>query len=110
MITGIIRLGFVAVLLCLVTARPLTAGPILLSVETVTPTVSAGGTAHFDVYLRGYDLPNSVVSFALNVGGSDPLLTADNTDFSSFMFTLNPALMGVIGSLDFDADLSDDGR
>ena len=76
-----------------------------------TLRVLPGQTATFFVTLTEYladdpSDPDPIVAFRLNLGDSDPLLTAGGTDFSGFTFDLNPS---VGFSLPFDDDISDDG-
>ncbi len=86
------------------------AEPILSLEAGPASVVAPGQTAMFDVYLRDYEEPFPVISFALNINASDSSLTAAGTDFSRFTFALDPDLIGVIGGLRFDDDISDDGR
>lgn len=72
-----------------------------------------GGTANFNVTLNNLvtNSPSNVVlAFGLDFGSSSPTLTAGGTDFSAFSFVLDPGLIGVIGSIVYDDNASDDGH
>ena len=93
---------------------PLWAQPsATLSIEPAGDTVvSVGGTVEYSVFLRDYT-PNNpsepITAFGLNVAASSPVLTENGADFSRFAFVLDPGLNGMLGSLVFDGDISDDG-
>jgi hypothetical protein len=89
-----IRLGSSLLVVCglwfgLVAPCPAQMATFDLGTPIVTPT-----TASFDVSLLFNGAPaDTIEALQLSILGSDPLLTANGTDFSRFTFNLNPTTL-----------------